>query len=253
MSRRRRGGGAVLLILALAGLAGLDGCAGAQRRDGTPDPLEPVNRAVYQFNDVLDRAVMKPVADAYVEALPQGLRDAIGNFYDNLSYPNVILNDLLQGKFTQGLADFWRLVLNTAFGFGGFLDVAGPQGLTEHDEDLGQTLGTWGMGEGFYLVLPLFGPSTLRDAPDLAAQTVTSPLYYVNDLTITLPTTAGGFVDKRARASGALRTRDEAAIDPYLFTREAYLQRRTFLIYDGHPPRAPLEEDWDEEPTDDAP
>lgn len=203
----------------------------------TSDPFESINRRMYDFNEYLDRHVGKPVADAYVKVIPGPVRGRISNFFSNLSYPNVFVNDFLQGKFKQGLSDTGRFLVNTTVGVGGLFDVATVWGLESHDEDFGQTLATWGVGKGPYLMLPTVGPSTTRDAPDLALKSLTNLFLYVGPAaTITIPVTVVGFISRRANAGSAIRSRDESAAEPYLFTREAYLQHRTYLIYDGSPP-----------------
>lgn len=202
---------------------------------GSGDPLEHVNRSAHSFNDLLDRHVGKPVVDAYVTVTSDEVRESVSNFYDNLTYPNVILNDFLQGKFIQGLLDTSRFVLNTSLGVGGLFDPAAKWGMDKHDEDFGQTLGVWGLDHGAYLVLPTMGPSSTRDAPGLLVSTLTNVLFYVTT-PVTVPIAVLGYIDKRARADEAIRTRDESAVEPYVFTREAFLQHRTFLIHDGDPP-----------------
>lgn len=237
-----RGAGLVVLLL-----LALSGCASIQRAEGTRDPVEPVNRAVYKFNDVLDRAILKPASEAYSKVTPDPVERGISRFFGNLGTPYVMANQLLQGKPTEALMDLWRFLLNSTVGFAGFLDVATPQGLVQHDEDLGQTLGVWGSGEGMYLVLPLFGPSTLRDVPDIPASSLASPFSYVDDLAVTLSARGVNLLSDRARLKGVIRVRDEAAVDPYIFVREAYLQRRIFLIHDGNPPIPEMEDElWDE-------
>ena len=235
-----RGWGAALVVLGLA--LGLGGCASSPTGEGTPDPLEPINKPVYRFNDRLDKAILEPVANAYIRVTPQPVRTGVSNFFDNIAYPNVILNDVLQGKAKQGVVDTWRFIFNSTVGILGIFDVATHLGLESHNEDFGQTLGYWGAGSGAYLVLPLIGPNTVRDAPGLAVGAVTNGLFYVGTAAITIPLSVLGVIDLRARAADAIRLRDQAAVDPYVFTREAYLQRRTFLIYDGNPPLSEYEE-----------
>lgn len=233
------------IFLAIVGL--ISGCATTPDGERNVDPFETVNRDIYQFNRDFDRAFLKPVADAYVEVTPQIIRTSVSNFFDNIGYLNVILNDFLQGKARQGFWDTSRFVLNSTVGLAGLFDVATAMGLEEHDEDFGQTLGVWGAGSGPYLMLPILGPSTVRDAPGIPVTAVTSPLFYVDQVAVTAPVGALGAVDARARAIGAFRFIEEAALDPYVFTREAYLQRRTFLIYDGNPPRPKFFDEFDEE------
>jgi len=211
------------------------GCA-TQPESEANDPLEPTNRKFHVFNNTLDRHVLEPVADAYVEVTPDRVRESVGNFFNNITYPNTILNDFLQGKVGQGLADTSRFILNSTFGFGGLFDVAAAMGLPMHEEDFGQTLAVWGSGEGVYLELPFFGPSSGRDAPGIPVAAVTNVLFYVGEAAISIPLGALKVVDDRARLDTAIRLRDESALDTYVFTREAYRQRRRHLIYDGDPP-----------------
>ena len=231
---------AAMLCVAIGWLAftGLTGCATTESADievSDHDPLESVNRRIYQVNDFADRKIAKPATKAYVSYTPQPIRKSVSNFFANVAYPNVILNDFLQGKGTQGLEDLGRFLVNTTFGFLGIWDMATPLGLEAHDEDFGQTLAVWGMDESTYLMLPFIGPSTVRDAPNLGVTTVTNILFYVPNPYV-IPVALLGFIDYRAGVDEAVTFRDEAAVEPYLFTREAYLQHRKFLIYDGNPP-----------------
>lgn len=213
----------------------LSGCATNQTTDEIPDPYEPVNRVSYNVSDALDRAILKPVAEAYVEYTPQLVRTSITNFFDNLSYLNVVLNSFLQGKFDQGIADALRFIYNSTAGLGGLVDIGSKIGLEEHDEDLGQTLAVWGFGEGAYIFIPVKGPDSVRKLPDIATSTLLNPLTYVTGAVL-FPLTAVNIINTRANLLDATNVRDEAAVDPYTFTREAYHQRRRFLIYDGNPP-----------------
>jgi phospholipid-binding lipoprotein MlaA len=214
------------------------GCVSGEAED--KDPLEGVNRVIYNVNDTLDKALIKPVATVYSKVTPKGVRMGVTNFFDNLDYLNVIANDLLQGKFRQTGQDIGRFALNSTVGAGGLFDVASMSGLPKHDEDFGQTLGKWGFGEGAYLVLPIRGPNSLRDAPDLATSMLLNPLYYVGG-PITLPLGIFSGINDRANYLEATRIRDEAALDSYSFTREAYRQSREYKIYDGNPPNKDLE------------
>ena len=226
------------LAVGWSAFALLTGCATMQSADPEVpdnDPFESVNRPIYRANDFIDRRIAKPVTEAYVSYTPQPVQNSVSNFFDNVVYPNVILNDFLQGKGTQGLEDLGRFLVNTTFGFLGVWDMATPLGLEAHDEDFGQTLGVWGMDESIYLVLPFIGPSTVRDVPNLGVSTVTNILFYVPSPYV-VPVALLGFIDLRARLEEAITFRDETAVEPYLFTREAYLQHRKFLIYDGNPP-----------------
>jgi len=227
----------------LGALAGLGGCATTANQG---DPLVGVNRVLYDINEGLDNNFIKPVAEGYAKVTPKPIRTGVTNFFDNLSYINVIFNDVLQGKIAQGLADSGRFIVNSTVGIGGLFDPASGMGLNKHDEDLGQSFGVWGAGEGAYLNLPLFGSSSVRDAPDLATSTYLNPLFYVTS-TITIPLGALNVINKRANLLEVTRVRDEAALDPYIFTREAYRQKRTFDIYDGNPPTQDLNKSIDQE------
>jgi phospholipid-binding lipoprotein MlaA len=226
---------AVMLFVAVA-LAG--GCATSQPRSADAveaDPLEPANRVFYDFNEMLDRYFMRPVAETYVDITPRPVRTAVTNFFSNLTYLNVIVNDFLQGKFYQGVNDTARFVINSTLGLGGLFDVATDAGLPAHQEDFGQTLAVWGAGQGAYLYLPVRGPNSVRDAPDMVTSYFLNPLSYVTGAVL-WPVTALNVVNMRANLLDETRIRDEAAVDAYSFTREAYIQRRQYLIFDGNPP-----------------
>jgi phospholipid-binding lipoprotein MlaA len=221
------------LILLIIGVT--SGCATTQTTPGDPDPLEPANRVSYDFTDTLDKYLLKPVAETYVEVTPELARTGVTNFFDNLAYLNVVLNSFLQGKFDQGLSDATRFIFNSTIGLLGVVDVATPMGLPAHQEDFGQTLSVWGFGQGAYLYIPVQGPNSSRDVPDLATSYFLNPLTYATGV-ILFPLTAVNLINKRANLLEATNIRDEAAVDPYTFTREAYLQQRQYLIYDGNPP-----------------
>ncbi|HUP91577.1 MAG TPA: VacJ family lipoprotein [Solimonas sp.] len=225
------------LLLACAAF-GLCGCAHSPIDDPS-DPLEPVNRGIYSFNDKLDKYVAQPVAKGYVHAVPAVVRTGVSNFLSNATYLTVVINDVLQGKLGQAGHDTGRFLLNTTFGLGGVLDPATLVGLEKNDEDFGQTLGKWGVGEGWYLMLPFLGPSTNRDLVGRVANSTTSPWPYV-DNNYSFPVTVLGAVDARA---GLLGVEDllKEQYDPYAFIRSAYLQRRQSLVYDGNPPREEID------------
>jgi phospholipid-binding lipoprotein MlaA len=224
--------GAVSLLL-------LGGCAST----GNPrDPLEPLNRSIYQFNDGVDKALMKPAAEFYRFALPQFMRTGISNFFSNLNDVIVALNNLLQGKLTKAASDVGRILINTTFGALGVYDAATEAGLEKNNEDFGQTLGYWGIGDGPYLVLPLLGPSNARDAVGWVGDYYAWPITYLEpdlDRNILI---ALRFVTVRADLLEATRILETAALDPYEFVRDAYLQRRRNQVYDGKPP--PDEDDF---------
>lgn len=229
------------------------GCAATPGRTSNDDRWEGFNRGVYKFNDTVDRAALKPVAKGYKAITPHWMRVGIGNFFSNLDYPSTILNQFLQGKGTLGLRDTGRFLVNTTLGVGGLLDVATPLGLEKNDEDLGQTLAMWGVGSGPYLTLPLFGPSSLRDAPTRVLDFFTDPLTYVD-----IPWEAQwgeralNVVHRRAELL-SLDPTLQRAYDPYAFMRDAWVQQREFAIFDGNPPPEVLEEEFiDEEPAADG-
>ena len=169
------------MTAATAAVFMLAGCATLPNGKADPrDPFERVNRSVYSFNSAADRAVIRPAARAWKAAVPARVRKGLGNFVNNLAYPGTIINDVLQGKFSQGGHDFTRLFINTVFGFG-FFDPATAAGLERHDEDFGQTLGKWGVPAGPYLMLPFFGPSSVRDAPTKLADDYTNVRHYITD------------------------------------------------------------------------
>ena len=223
-------------IVTLLGIAAASvGCASLEQDEGGYDPWQKDNREMYQINTTIDNAVFKPVAEYYIKVTPVPVRTSVSNFFDNIDYGEVIINDFLQGKFKQGVQDTGRFVVNTVFGGLGLFDVATDLGLEAHNEDLGQTLAVWGAGAGPYWMLPLLGPSTVRDAPGLALNAVSDISFYFS-AAVSAPLGVLKAIDARARAVGAFNFINQAALDPYVFTREAYLQNRQYLIYDGNPP-----------------
>lgn len=221
----------------------LSACASTPTTDesGIADPYENWNRKFYAFNDALDKAVLAPVARAYIEITPSPVRTGVHNFFDNLAYPEVFINDFLQGKIEQGFEDVGRFIFNSTFGIGGLIDFAGGLGFKRNDEDFGQTFAVWGFDSGAYFDLPFLGPNTARDASGIPAGTVTNILFYADSF-LSFPLGLLKIVDKRASLDSAIKIRDETALDPYVFQREAYVQRRNFQIYDGNPPADDLQE-----------
>jgi phospholipid-binding lipoprotein MlaA len=218
--------------LGLALLVG--GCA----TSGDPrDPLEGLNRGVLVFNDALDENLLQPAARLYKNVTPSGLRDSVRNFFGNLDDLYIGANNLLQGKVQEGLGDLMRVAINTTFGFFGIIDWASDMGLDKHNEDFGQTLARWGVGDGAYLVLPLLGPSTLRDTAALPVDWEGDPVLRHTPVDERNALTATRTVARRADLLGASSTLEEAALDRYVFLREAFLQRRRSLVYDGRLPR----------------
>lgn len=248
------------IFLPLVCVVLFSGCATVRPQDKEEyrpdriDPYENVNRGSYSFTDVVDRKIMEPIANFYIDHVPSRVRRSVGNFYDNLGYPNVVLNAFLQGKVRQGFEDSLRFVVNSSVGVGGLFDVASHMGLVQHNEDFGQTLGVWGVDAKTYIFIPLLGPSSNRDIAGIPVSIITDPLFYAGILVLGAPVTVPlGFlnaVDLRARLSGPMKIRDEAALDPYLFVRDAYLQQRKHLIYDGNPPPEVYEDLMREEPLE---
>jgi phospholipid-binding lipoprotein MlaA len=223
----------------------LAGCAAS---GGNPaDPLEPLNRVVFSFNDAADKAVIKPVARAYRGVLPGFVRIGISNFFSNLEDIWISVNDVLQGKFQQGVDDFGRVLFNSTFGIAGIFDFASDLGLQKHNEDFGQTLGSWGVGSGAYLVLPILGPSTIRDGFGLLLDTQADLVFYIDGVPVHNSLYGTRAISNRANLLDASSMIDTAALDRYAFVREFWLQRRRNLVYDGDPPRE--REEPDDEPT----
>jgi len=225
----------------------LGGCATVA--GSTPgDPLEGLNRAMFSFNETLDSALVKPVATGYQAVLPEFARNRIANFFDNFHDGWSAVNQLLQGKPSAALEMGLKFGVNTVFGFGGFVDVAGA-GIERRSEDFGQTLGRWGFGPGPYLVLPLFGPSTVRDTAALGLDWRAIPEAFVEEPERWALSTVH-FISVRAGLLSATRTIDQIALDKYALIRDGYLARRRSLVYDGNPPEEPEPEDSDaSEPT----
>lgn len=242
--------------LARAAVAALTlACAGCATT-GTPtpgDPLEGWNRGVQRVNDALDRKVVRPAAVRYRRHVPQVLRTGIGNLLGHLAFPTTIANDLLQGKLADTAADIGRFAINSTLGIGGLLDPASRIGIRRSEEDFGQTLGRWGVPAGPYLVLPLFGPSTLRDAPAMFADAQTD-LRVQLDIKESERAALGAVfvVDTRAGLLAADAAMD-SAFDRYAFIRNAWLQRREYLVRDGDVPDEPLEDLEDPEEPEGPP
>ncbi len=233
------------LLVGLLSLALLGGCAST---NNPRDPLEPLNRAVYHFNDGLDNVIMKPAAIVYKGVLPEFARTGVTNFFNNLYDILTALNNLLQGKVADAASDVGRIALNTTVGLAGLLDVATEVGLEKHKEDFGQTLGWWGIGDGPYLQIPFFGPSSFRDAVGLFVDVRLDPVGWLwrNDVATRNSLWGLYLVNVRANLLESTKILEEAALDPYEFQRDAYLQRRRNLVYDGNPPPQKEEEELPE-------
>jgi len=232
---------------------GLSGCTTLHGEPDPKDPFESYNRSMYEFNDRVDRYVLKPVAKGYDAITPGPVQKGINNFFSNLDDAVVIINDLFQLKFAQFASDTGRFLINSTLGLGGFIDWATDLGLPKHNEDFGQTLGYWGVPDGPYFVLPIIGPSTIRDTSGFIADSAElDPIWneieegYLaphRDTDVAWSLTAVKAIDLRASLLKAEKILDEAALDKYIFIREAYLQRRNNLVYDGNPPEEPEEFD----------
>ncbi|HKR38233.1 MAG TPA: VacJ family lipoprotein [Paraburkholderia sp.] len=228
------------LTMAAAGLALLvtSGCAtGPDRKPG--DPFEPANRAIFTFNDKLDTYVAQPVAKGYQKVTPQPLRQAITNFFSNIGDVDNLANNLLQLKITDAVQDLMRIAMNTTFGLGGLIDFATLAGLPKHHQDFGLTMGHYGMPAGPYLVLPLFGPSSVRDGIGMAVDVKFNVINYFEPA-VRNPMYLAQFISARADLLGATDLLKQAALDPYSFVRDAYRQQRESLIRGSRGNNAPL-------------
>lgn len=233
-------------MLVAAAVAITAGCATPQR----PDPLERANRQVFAFNEAVDKYVIVPPATLYRDVVPIGVRRSVDNFFNNLKDAWSSVNLLLQGRPADSVNDFARFSVNTVLGIGGVFDVGSEMGLEPHREDFGQTLGRWGVEPGAYLVLPILGPSTLRDAVGLPVDFKASPDQVAETVATRNMMTAVRVINARAGLLGATELLDDIALDKYSFVRDAYLQRRRSLVYDGEPPE---DEERGDPPSTSAP
>lgn len=226
----------LLLLLILATSSLLSSCASVSAPDKR-DPWESFNRSVFAFNQDFDRAIMRPVAKTYRNYTPDAVQTGVSNFFSNLDDVVVIVNDVLQFKFKQAAQDLGRLAFNTTIGVFGLFDVSTSMGFPKHDEDFGQTLATWGVGSGPYLMLPFLYSSSVRDATGLMADSYyLDPVYTITDTNARWSAIILRAVDTRASLLEATKLMEKSGIDPYVFMRNAYFQHRKSLIYDGHPP-----------------
>lgn len=224
----------------IAAAIALSGCATTSNPD---DPFEGFNRAMFTFNDKLDQAAIKPAAEVYSNVVPQFVQTGVGNFFGNLGDVWTAINNFLQGKVEDGFSDVMRVALNSTFGFAGVLDIGSEAGLTKHREDFGQTLGKWGVKSGPYVVLPLFGSSTLRDTAAMPVDMSADLWSYHDPVRWRNAGSAVRLVDLRASVLDASNLLEEAALDRYVFVRDAYLQRRESKVYDGDVPSSKYEHD----------
>jgi phospholipid-binding lipoprotein MlaA len=219
------------------GTADASAAAEAPETEGMQDPIEGFNRGVFAFNETLDDYALEPAANAWIAVTPEPARNSVGNFFDNLAAPGQVLNNALQGKGQAAATDGARFFVNSTIGLAGLFDVATGVGLETRPEDFGQTLGVWGVDSGAYLMLPLLGPSSARDVTRYPVSWYTDVLSYVSVDTVARVGLLGiNIVNTRAQLGRALSIRDEAALDPYAFTRSSYEQQRRNQIYDGDPP-----------------
>lgn len=242
----------LLAVLALGSLLALQGCAsgpGARSRD----PFEPMNRGVSKFNDALDGAVLKPAATAYQNVTPALVRTGVSNFFSNIADAWSFLNTVVQLKPRDSVDNFLRVAVNTTLGIGGIFDFASDMNIERHPEDFGQTLGRWGVPAGPYLVLPFFGPSTLRDTFSLGVETRFDVVANLHDVPTRNSLEVVRALEARANLLRVGNVIEEAALDKYTFLRDAYLQRRRSDIFDGNPPEEEAPPDTPPEPAAPAP
>lgn len=229
-STKQSQGSLARIGMALAIAASVSACAtGTNPRD----PLEGYNRAMFKFNDTVDQAALKPVATAYKKVTPSFVQTGVGNFFGNLSDVWSAVNNLLQGKGEAGLQDVVRVSMNSTFGIFGLIDIASQAGIPKHNEDFGQTLGWYGIQPGPYVMLPLLGPSTVRDTVALPLDMTGDPWRYKDPVSVRNIGTVTRVIDKRAALLDATNLMEAAALDRYEFIRDGFLQARESKVFDG--------------------
>ena len=238
----------IVIVLLVAG------CASGGTERSPQDPWEPLNRTVYRFNDVLDTAILRPVARGYEKVFPGFFRRGVSNFYRNIGTPLTGINNLLQGKGEAATNDLGRFLLNSTFGVAGIFDLATPAGFDRNDEDFGQTLAVWGVPSGPYVVLPFRGPMTFRDALMFPLNAAADPLFYIDERSIRDKLLVMQVIDARYRLLSA-ETLIKDSADEYVTIRESYLQRREYQIHDGNPPvdedfYGEFDEEFEDNPED---
>lgn len=241
---------AILLVLLSLTLAACT--TTGSRSSEARDPLEPINRVAHQFNEDLDRALLRPIARGYARVLPEPVQIGVSNVFFNAKYPVTMVNNALQGKFVPAFSDLGRITLNTTLGIGGLFDPATAVGLERYDEDFGQTLGAWGVPSGIYVVVPFLGPYTLRDGIGSIVDDFAEPRSYLEDDSTRYGLWAGDKFDRRVRLLDADAVLDRTG-DSYAFIRSAYLQRREFLVKDGVTSGDDLEAELEKELEEDLP
>ncbi len=222
------------VTLVTVAIVALAGCASTNGYNDPRDPLEGFNRVMFEFNEILDKVLMKPLAKGYRAVMPAPVDKGISNFFSNLDDVGSAINNLLQFKLKRSASDVGRIVVNSTIGILGFIDVASNMNLEKHGEDFGQTLGYWGVGHGPYIVLPIFGPSGGRDAIGTVVDWFTDPVTYIEPVRVRNTTYVLRAVDKRADLLGATNIVEEAALDKYEFIRDAYIQKRVSDVDDGN-------------------
>ena len=222
-----------------AAILAASGCATTE--NNPQDPFEGFNRAMFAVNEGLDKVAVKPVAQGYDAVTPLPVKVAVGNFFGNIWDTWTALNNLLQGKGGDALSDVGRVLINSTVGIGGVFDVAGEMGLTKHSEEFGQTLGKWGVGDGPYFYWPLIGPRTTRDTFGWMVDTYYDPVWRVDNIPLRNSLVSLRYVDLRASVLPTDKVIEEAAFDKYTYIRDAYLQHRRNEIFDGDPPRIPVD------------
>lgn len=223
-----------IAAVAIVAVGLLTGCASS---GNSKDPIEGFNRAVFAFNEGLDTAIIKPVATGYDAVLPSPIKTGVTNFFSNIEDLFIGVNNLLQGKVPEAFSDLGRVVINSTVGLLGVIDFASDAGLEKHDEDFGQTFGRWGVGNGAYVVIPVFGPRTVRDTVGLVLDVAADPVANHKPARTRDAALLLRLVSDRANLLPADKVIDEAALDKYSYMRDAYLQRRRNLIHDGNAPR----------------
>ena len=208
------------------------------------DPLEDRNRSIYAFNENLDEAILEPAADGYAYIIPNFLQKGLNNFFDNINYPITIINQVLQGNIEKSLQDTLRFSVNTSIGIFGFFDPASSMGLPEHDEDFGQTLAVWGVKEGPYLMLPFFGPKTLRSLTGDLTDVLFNPLLNIDDTNLKIKTNLINILQDRSDLSGLEEELDNS-FDPYQYIKDSYIQNRKYKIHNGNTSEDDIEIDID--------
>jgi phospholipid-binding lipoprotein MlaA len=219
-------------------VAGLGGCATTGNSDPR-DPMEGLNRAVFSFNDTVDKAAIKPIATAYEKVTPSFVQTGIGNFFGNIEDIWIAINQLLQGNGANGVSDIMRVAVNSTFGLGGLLDVSSEARLTKHKTDFGQTLGVWGFSSGPYVVLPILGPSTVRDTFAWPVDAYADIWRFKRPVNWRNVGYGVRLIDRRAQLLNAGNLLDDAALDKYQFVRDAYLQRRQSQVENAKSPQPP--------------